>query len=246
MSEKPQPAINRAKSTPSKSGVKTVGGRSAKGEKAKAKIKKAALEVMSEVGYHKMRISDVTKQANVAAGLFHHYFSDLKSLTIEVMQDFIAKSLNVENIEKSVTKGDWYGRIFAHNRLVVVSYAERPGIMRCMLQLADEDKEFAQLLRNNFVKQLSWLVDAMPKLYPGATFSKHQFLMMIYALGGTGEAILRDYYINCEPALTERAVTVDEMTELLTVIFYRGLFLKNPPTEKLSYIDNLDQFVKQF
>jgi hypothetical protein len=69
---------------------------------------------------------------------------------------------------------------------------------------------------------------------------------MIYALGGTGEAILRDYYINSEPALTERAVTVDEMTELLTVIFYRGLFLKNPPTEKLGYIDNLDQFVKQF
>ena len=219
---------------------------SAKGKKAKAKLKKAALEVMSEVGYHKMRIGDVTKQAGVAAGLFHHYFTDLKSLTSEVMEDFVAKSLNVESIEKSVSKGDWYGRIFAHNRLVVVSYAERPGIMRCMLQLADEDKEFAQLLRNNFVKQLGWLVDAMPKLYPQATFSKHQFLMMVYALGGTGETILRDYYINCEPALTENKVTVDEMTELLTVIFYRGLFLQNPPAKKLRYIADLDKFVKQF
>jgi AcrR family transcriptional regulator len=228
------------------SGAKAPVVLSAKGEKAKAKLKKAALEVMSEVGYHKMRISDVTKQAGVAAGLFHHYFPDLKSLTNEVMEDFVAKSLNVESIEKSVGKGDWYGRIFAHNRLVVVSYAERPGIMRCMLQLADEDKEFAQLLRNNFVKQLRWLVDAMPKLYPQSTFSKHQLLMMVYALGGTGETILRDYYINCEPALTENEVTVDEMTELLTVIFYRGLFLQNPPAEKLRYIANLDKFVKQF
>jgi AcrR family transcriptional regulator len=228
------------------SGAKAAVVLSAKGEKAKVKLKKAALEVMSEVGYHKMRISDVTKQAGVAAGLFHHYFPDLKSLTNEVMEDFVAKSLNVESIEKSVGKGDWYGRIFAHNRLVVVSYAERPGIMRCMLQLADEDKEFAQLLRNNFVKQLRWLVDAMPKLYPQATFSKHQLLMMVYALGGTGETILRDYYINCEPALRENEVTVDEMTELLTVIFYRGLFLQNPPAEKLRYIADLDKFVKQF
>tara|TARA_B110000902_G_scaffold218309_1_gene252064 strand:- start:2181 stop:2912 length:732 start_codon:yes stop_codon:yes gene_type:complete len=219
---------------------------STKGEKAKAKLKKAALAVMSEVGYHKMRIGDVTKQAGVAAGLFHHYFTDLKSLTHEVMEDFVAKSLNVESIEKSVSKGDWYGRIFAHNRLVVVSYAERPGIMRCMLQLADEDREFAQLLRNNFVKQLGWLVDAMPRLYPQATFSKHQFLMMVYALGGTGETILRDYYINSEPALIENKVTVDEMTELLTVIFYRGLFLQNPPAEKLRYIADLDKFVKKF
>jgi hypothetical protein len=115
-----------------------------------------------------------------------------------------------------------------------------------MLQLADEDREFAQLLRNNFVKQLGWLVDAMPRLYPQATFSKHQFLMMVYALGGTGETILRDYYINSEPALIENKVTVDEMTELLTVIFYRGLFLQNPPAEKLRYIADLDKFVKKF
>ena len=63
---------------------------SAKGEKARAKLKAAALVVMQQVGFHKMRITDVTQEAGVASGLFYHYFDDLKSLTLEVLGDLPA------------------------------------------------------------------------------------------------------------------------------------------------------------
>ena len=39
--------------------------KSARGEKARAKLMKAALVIMERVGYHKMRISDVTDEAGV-------------------------------------------------------------------------------------------------------------------------------------------------------------------------------------
>ena len=212
---------------------------SPKGKKARAKLMAAALEVMERVGYHRMRITDVTTEAGVASGLFYHYFKDLKSLTLEVLKDFISHSLHLDDIEKGVPRGDWYERMLAHNRLVVVAFAERPGIMRCLLQLADEDEAFSQLLRNNFVQQLSWLTRQMPKLFPDTGMSEHQALMVVYALAGTGETILRDYYINREPVLVEQELTIDEMAELISVIFYRGLFLENPPVEKLGYTANL-------
>jgi len=223
-------------SEPAVASVKEI---SPKGKKARAKLMAAALEVMERVGYHRMRITDVTTEAGVASGLFYHYFKDLKSLTLEVLKDFISHSLHLDDIEKGVPRGDWYERMLAHNRLVVVAFAERPGIMRCLLQLADEDEAFSQLLRNNFVQQLSWLTRQMPKLFPDTGMSEHQALMVVYALAGTGETILRDYYINREPVLVEQELTIDEMAELISVIFYRGLFLENPPVEKLGYTANL-------
>ena len=212
---------------------------SPKGKKARAKLMAAALKVMERVGYHRMRTTDVTAEAGVASGLFYHYFKDLKSLTLEVLEDFISHSLHLDDIEKDVPKGDWYERMLAHNRLVVVAFAERPGIMRCLLQLADEDEAFSQLLRNNFVQQLGWLTRQMPKLFPDTGMSEHQAMMVVYTLAGTGETILRDYFINRESELVEQELTIDEMAELISVMFYRGLFLENPPIEKLGYTANL-------
>lgn len=223
---------------------KRKGTRSQKGAQARIKLKKAAFTVLERVGYHKMRIADVTSEAGVAAGLFYHYFSDLKSLTIEVLTDFIAESRNIEAIEKDVPKGDWYERILAHNRLSATAHAKHPGIMRSLLQLADEDADFAIMLRESFRQQLSWLISLMPKLFPQAKFSKHQAAMIVYTLAGSGDTTLRNYYINREPALMEEPVDVEEIAELLTVIYYRGLFMENPPIEKLSYTANL-QYMKR-
>jgi AcrR family transcriptional regulator len=217
---------------------------SPRGEKARARLKQAALVVLEQEGYHKMRIADVTGEAGVAAGLFYHYFDDLKSMTVEVLEDFVSRSLNVEAIEKGVPRGDWFERMLAHNRVIAMAYAERPGLTRCLLQLADEDPEFSRLLRRNFIHQLSWLVKQMPRLFPQAELSEHQALMVVYTLAGMGEAVLRDYYVNREPELMTEPLALDDIAELLTVMFYRGLFLENPPPEKLRYTKNLVYMVK--
>jgi AcrR family transcriptional regulator len=213
--------------------------KSAKGEQARIKLKKAALTVLERVGYHKMRITDVTKEAGVAAGLFYHYFKDLKSLTLEVLTDYVAESQNREQIEKGISKGDWYERILAYNLLIVKSYDARPGLMRCLLQLADEEEEFSSLLRASFIEQLNWLVKLMPGLFPDAELNEHQALMVIYTLASSSEVVLRDYYINHDPSLNAEQLEVEDIAELLSVIFYRGLFLQNPPIEKLRYTKNL-------
>jgi AcrR family transcriptional regulator len=224
--------------------AKTTATKTAKGAQARNKLKRAALIVLEREGFHKMRIADVTNEAGVATGLFYHYFPDLKSLTIEVLTDFVSASQNIEAIEKNVPKGDWYERILAHNQLVVKSYSERPGLMRCLLQLSDEDEPFAALLRKSFIEQLSWLVKLMPRLFPKASLSEHQALMVVYSLAGSSERILRDFYINKDSTLRKSKVSDNEIAELLTVIFYRGLFLENPPADKMQYTKNLQQMIR--
>ena len=213
--------------------------RSARGARARAGLKAAALVVLEREGFHRMRIADVTREAGVAQGLFYHYFKDLKSLTLEVLQDFVNPAVDLDTIEKDVGRGDWYGRIYAHNQLVVSSYAKRPGVMRCLLQMADEDADFSAALRESYREQLMWLVKLMPKLFPEVKFKRHQALLTVYALAGIGEGLLREYFINQSKTLGAAGIGVDEMSELLTTMFYRALFLEHPPLEQLNYTRNL-------
>lgn len=213
--------------------------KSSKGELARNNLKQACLRVLERVAFHNMRINDVTAEAGVATGLFYHYFKDLKSLTIEVLSDFIANSQNVAAIEKNVAKGDWFARIYAHNILVVKTYAAKPEVMRSLFQLADTDAEFAKTLKASFIQQLQWLVSVMPRLFPEAAMSEHQALMVVYTLASSGEVVLRDYFIDKDPVLTAEKLSVEAIAELLSVIFYRGLFLQNPPEEKLHFTRHL-------
>lgn len=213
--------------------------KSAKGEQAREKLKQAAMAVMERVSYHDMRVTDVTKEAGVAAGLFYHYFKDLKSLTLEVLTDYMSESKALKEIEKDIPNSDWYERIYSHNLVVAKSYAQRPGLTRSLLQLADEDKEFSSILRSSYVAQLMWLVKLMPSLFPEAKLSDHEALMVLYTLAASGEVVLRDYYINRDPALTVENLQVEEIAELLSTVFYRGLFLQNPPEHKLQYAKKL-------
>lgn len=212
---------------------------SAKGEKARAKLMRAALVVLERDGYHKMRISDVTREAGVAQGLFYHYFKDLKSLTLEVLTDFAQANQDAREIEKGVEQGDWYGRIYAHNLVVVRGYSRRPGVMRCLLQLADEDPVFGQMLRTSYREQLMWLVDLMPRMFPEVSFKPHQALMVAYSLAGIGEGLIREYFVNGSETLKAAKLTDEQFAELLTTMFYRALFLEHPREDKLTYTSNL-------
>ena len=220
--------------------------RSARGARARAGLKEAALVVLEREGYHKMRITDVTREAGVAQGLFYHYFKDLKSLTLEVLTDFSMAYSDPLEIERDVPRGDWYARILAHNLVIVKSYARRPGIMRCLLQMADEDPAFSAMLRENYRGQLMWLVDLMPKLFPDVRFRKNQALMVVYSLAGIGEGLIREYFINESQTLRAANLGVEEFAELLTTMFYRALFLEHPEEKQLKYTRNLTGMVRSY
>lgn len=229
---------------PSNKAEKQPGARSARGERARAGLKAAALRVLERQGYHKMRIADVTAEAGVAQGLFYHYFTDLKSLTVEVLSDFAQANSDPSEIERDVPKGDWYARIYAHNLVVVRSYARRPGVMRCLLQMADEDEDFSALLRDGYRQQLMWLVDRLPNLFPDVQFREHQALLLVYALAGLGEGLLREYFINESGTLRAAELSVESFAELLSTLFYRALFLQQPEASRLNYTDNLTAMVR--
>jgi AcrR family transcriptional regulator len=197
------------------------------------RLKAAARRVLDRKGYSQMTVADVTKEAGVAAGLFHRYFPDLRTLTVELLNEVMEELGDTARIEEGVTRGDWMGRIHSHIAPSVANHALRPGLVRAMNQLADESPAFRAQLRNFYQAQLELLSKQMPRLFPQAGLTPAESLLIAYALGGISEAALRERYILRNPAFRDLKLTPEEMADWLAVLFYRALFATNPPPGRL-------------
>lgn len=219
------PRIHRHKRSPVHSA--RLGSR---GRATRERLKAAARRVLDRKGYSQMTVADVTQEAGVAAGLFHRYFPDLRTLTVELLTEAMADLGNTTHIERGVSRGDWMGRIHAHIVPSVANHALRPGLVRAMHQLADEYPPFRAQMRGFYQAQLELLSTQMPRLFPEARLTSAEALLIAYALGGISEAALRERYILRNPAFRDLKLSPEEMADWLAVLFYRALFAANPPS----------------
>lgn len=213
--------------------------RRAKGELARERLKNAAIAVLDRVGYHQLRIKDVTAEAGVAAGLFHHYYSDLRSLVEEILEEHIANAEATEIIERDVSKGDWLNRLCSHYRFAVRNHADHPGIMRCIYQFCADDPAFRERWKASYYKRLQLLVDVFPFVFPESQLSAEEVRLVVYGLSGIGQDLLREYFIERDPTLLALQLSEEELAEWLAVLQYRGLFACNPPEEHLNYASRI-------
>lgn len=222
------PRIHRHKRAPVQSA--RLGSR---GLATRERLKSAALRVLDRKGYSQMTVADVTREAGVAAGLFHRYFPDLRTLTVELLTEALAELGDTATIEKDVTPGDWMGRIHAHIAPSVANHARRPGLVRAMNQLADQCPDFRHQLRDFYQAQLELLSAQMPRLFPDATLTPAESLLIVYALGGIAEVALRELYVLRNPALQDVDLAPEQLADWLAALFYRALFAANPPAGRL-------------
>ena len=68
----------------------TVTPPTARGQKTRAKLLKAAEVVFGTKGYEAAAIADITRKADVALGTFYVYFPDKKSLYVELVDEMAA------------------------------------------------------------------------------------------------------------------------------------------------------------
>ncbi len=212
-----------------------------KGEKRREALKVAAMRVLETTPYHEIRISDITNEAGVATGLYYHYFSDLKTLLVELVEDIIHQIEDVEALEGDVQKGDWFGRLTVHVRVVVEAYMQQPGMMRCLQQMSSETPELAALWRRSTERRLGFLVENLDRLFPEAKMSDKDRLFFSYAMGGIGDVLLSEYFIHRLEELQKFETSVDEISELIAATYYRALFAQNPPAAALDHFPALSK-----
>ena len=168
-----------------------------KGELARERLKAAAVSLLDRVGYHQLRVKDITTEAGVAAGLFHHY------------------------------------------RVAVQAHAAHPGIMRCIDQFCVDDPAFRARWQASYNRRLKLLAAVFPYVFPNSDLNEHEVNLVVHALSGIGQEVLRTRYIERNADLLALGLSEDELAEWLAALFYRGLFACNPPRRVLNHADRI-------
>jgi AcrR family transcriptional regulator len=197
-----------------------------KGQRTRAALLAAAAELLEQVGYRDLRVTDINERARVSNALFYTYFENKEAICREVMAGFLRTLY--EHDESDPKPRSTEESIYRANLQYVRRFAANPGLMRCLLQFGDEIKEFGSLWRESNRAWLQRVVARLSREPELRALSVGAIWTMVTALGTMVDGMLRLIYIDNDPATRKHAGTLpqhpDRFALFLTRLWVRGLF----------------------
>lgn len=113
----------------------------AKGQRTKAALVRAAAVVFERDGFLDARIADIAAEAEVATGTFYTYFDSKEAIFHEVVDELIDELYHQSHVG-DMAGPDPVARISAANRLYVEAVARHAGLYAVMVQVASINADF--------------------------------------------------------------------------------------------------------
>lgn len=197
-----------------------------KGDRTRERLKLGAAQVLEQVGYHAMRIADVTNAAGTSDGSFYIYFADKKEITLNVLQEFL------EDMQKGEFNSDGprssFQSICEANFGWLRIVRANAGLMRCVLQLADEDPEFGRIAHASNRNWLERIARSVVRKHRHRGAAPATAMFAAYALGAMMDELVRRIAIYPDEVLVsflgETCQSDEDLAEALSVIWFRTLY----------------------
>jgi TetR/AcrR family transcriptional repressor of nem operon len=193
-----------------------------KGERTRLRLKIATAKVLERDGYHAMRVADISTTANLAEGSFYVYFSDKTDAALTVLRELLEDFITL-GIVPSGERGPFAGIQAANRRWIAVCRANA-GLMRCILQLGDEDKKLAHLAQRINRTWFERIAQSSAKRR-GSTRGAPASLLAAYFLGGLMDELVRKLIIYPDPGLrellTELNADDDAVADAASIVWLR-------------------------
>ncbi|HRX73302.1 MAG TPA: TetR/AcrR family transcriptional regulator [Hyphomonas sp.] len=219
-----------------------------KGDRTRAKLLLAAAKVMDTVGFHSMRVADITQTAGVSDGIFYVYFKDKKDISLTLLENFLASTHLLTSTDE-IAPGNPFEQICSSNLGWIEGVRTNAGLMRSMYQLADEDPEFGQLV---YASNRDWSQRVAHSVMRNRTMTEDYRFAVFFAtsvLVGMMDELMRRMVIHPEPAMIEfldkNVANDSELATALAIVWYRALYPGEPLPAKLpSLAKKLSAFDK--
>jgi AcrR family transcriptional regulator len=199
-----------------------------RGLRSRDLIKSAARDALNKKGFHTLRVQDVTERAGVASGLFYRYFPDLTTVVAEVCATFFDELIDQSHQLKDFS--DPYDWIYRNHRTVVTLFAANPGILACLFGLAGHHAEFDNIWKRN---AHVWNLQVASFLQTTAGMAPKAAERMGFVLGAMTEGVIYQELIRHTEDLAQLGRRPEDIAEVIATMWYRAIFLKNPPADKL-------------
>lgn len=181
--------------------------RSRRGERTRAALVAAARAVFERDGYLDARITDITKEAGVAAGSFYTYFDDKEKIFQAVVEQ-VQEDMLHPRLRERLGDDDPIALIDAANRDYLVSYKRNARLMALFEQVAQIDDDFRELRRKRgaaFVRRNAKMIRRLQE--SGRADPELDPLIAAHALSGMVGRIAYSVFILNDRIPFERLVT---------------------------------------
>ena len=221
-----------------KTSVQPIENLSSRALRTREKLKIATRDSLNEIGFHRMRVQDITRCAGVASGLFYRYFPGIREIVREICKEFMDE-LNAltRNLPAQVHP---YDRILERHLLAVEMFSNNPGIVRCLFHHDDDFPEFSQVWKT---AAHDWNLQVAEFLQSQASMPSEQAEQMAYVLGAMTEGIFFQYLIRHTKDLFNIGRKPKDIAEIIAIMWYRTIYLADPPAEKLNSTNSLIHYI---
>lgn len=205
-----------------------------RGLKTRERLKIAAAKALAEKGYHALRVADVTAGAQVAEGSFYVYFRDKTDIALTVLKELLEDFFHLD-AKITATPRSPFEAIRQTNRRWLALCRANAGLMRCILQLGDEEPELSRLShRTNRV----WYERVARSLTRRKTsVGTNPTLLALYLLGGMMDELVRKLIIYPDPEfhalLKETKADDDTIADAASVLWLHIFHPKETPPADL-------------
>jgi TetR/AcrR family transcriptional repressor of nem operon len=201
-----------------------------KGLRTKERLKIAAAKLLGDVGYHALRVSDVSASAGLAEGSFYMYFKDKSDLTLQVLTQLLEESFDLEDVASVETTA--FGATRASNRRWIALCRANAGLLRCVFQLGDEIPEFTRLPQRVNRQWYERVARAVVHRRGAEGVTLNGAMLGAYFLGAMMDEIVRKLIVYPDPdflaLLRDLKANDDDVADAATVVWLRILYPSEP------------------
>jgi TetR/AcrR family transcriptional regulator, transcriptional repressor for nem operon len=162
-----------------------------KGLRTRERLKIATAEVLERKGYLAMRAADIAKRAGLAEGSFYIYFKDKTAATLTVLTSLLEDFMLLGNQVAEATSP--FEAIRQANQEWIATARANSGLMRCVLQLGDENPDFAELIQRSNRRWYSRVAKSVARRR--GLPDERPMVLVVYLLGGMMDELLRKLVI---------------------------------------------------
>jgi len=178
-----------------------------KGLRTRQRLKIATAKILAREGYHAMRVSDISARARLAEGSFYVYFKDKTDAALTVLSELLEEFLDLAGRTRSGERTP-FDSIRASNRRWIAVCRANAGLMRCILQLGDEDPRLAELAQKENRAWYERVAHSSAKRRQ-STETGGAALFAAYMVGGMMDELVRKLIIYPDPGFQELLAELD-------------------------------------
>ncbi len=180
-----------------------------------------------------MKVADVCERAGITPPVLYLYFDNKLALTTDVLKEFLHRFITAAADGSGLTA---YRTIYQANLRWVTLARANAGLMRCLLELSDDEPSFARLFSTASDDWYRRIADSVVRRFPAAGRERPAIELAVHALGGMIDELTRKLFADRTSAVPTLVATVaptdDALAHFLSVLWYRALYGADPPTNE--------------